>query len=185
VYLRRVSGWKREEETQKDFPGATDVLSKQDAGKVMVVLTNGVDQESNIELRDALKAAQQVDAVCFVLLLFNPPYGNDKVAMQQVAEQTGGRVIWVIDPGKFAKAFAQIFEELRSQNSLAYSPIDEKHDGKFRHISIKSKNGYKVQARKGYFAPPDRRAPGTSTNDDQRAVYGHRPIPGGASSSHR
>jgi VWFA-related protein len=134
------------------YLGGNEVL--QQAGrKVMVVVTTGVDQGSKLRLGEALKAAQQADAVCYVLMLINPLYGNDMVAMQQLTEQTGGRVIQVIDPGKLSKAFAQVSEELHSQYSLGYRPIDEKHDGKFRHISIKSRNGYKIQARKGYYAP--------------------------------
>ena len=137
------------------YLGANEVLSKQAGRKAMVILTDGLDQGSQLQLRDALKAAHQADVVCYVLLLFDPVYGNDMVGMKQLTEQTGGRVISVSDPGKLGKAFAQISEELRSQYSIGYSPIENKHDGKFRHISIKSKDGYKVQARKGYYAPMD------------------------------
>lgn len=137
------------------YLGADEVLRKQAGRKAMVILTDGVDQGSQLQLKEALKAAQQADAVCYVLLLFDPLYGNDVVGMQQLTEQTGGRVIPVLDPNKLAKAFAQLSEELRTQYSIAYSPTDAKHDGKFRHISIHSKNGYKIQARKGYYAPLD------------------------------
>lgn len=137
------------------YLGASDVLSKQAGRKAMVIVTDGVDQGSQLQLRDALKAAQQADAVCYVLLLFDPVYGNDTVGMKQLTEQTGGRVISVSDPSRLAKAFAEISRELRSQYSLGYSPTANKHDGKFRHISVKSRNGYKVQARKGYYAPLD------------------------------
>lgn len=137
------------------FLGANDMLSKQVGRKAMIVLTDGVDQGSQEKLRDALEAAQKADVICYVLLLFDPHYGSDMGDMNHLAEQTGGRAISVGNADKLDKAFAQISSELRSQYSLGYTPTNEKHDGTFRKIEIKSKDGYKVQARKGYYAPID------------------------------
>jgi VWFA-related protein len=135
------------------YLGANDMLSKQVGRKAMIVLTDGVDQGSQEKLKDALEAAQKADVICYVLLLFDPHYGSDMSDMSHLAEQTGGRAISVGNADKLDKAFAQISSELRSQYSLAYTPTNEKHDGTFRKIEIKSKDGYKVQARKGYYAP--------------------------------
>lgn len=137
------------------YLGASDVLSKQVGRKAMIVLTDGVDQGSQEKLKDALEAAQKADVICYVLLLFDPHYGSDMSDMSHLAEQTGGRAISVGSADKLDKAFAQISSELRSQYSLAYTPTNEKHDGTFRKIEIKSKDGYKVQARKGYYAPSE------------------------------
>lgn len=137
------------------FLGANDMLSKQVGRKAMIVLTDGVDQGSQEKLRDALEAAQKADVICYVLLLYDPHYGSDMGDMNHLAEQTGGRAISVGNADKLDKAFAQISSELRSQYSLGYTPTNEKHDGTFRKIEIKSKDGYKVQARKGYYAPID------------------------------
>jgi VWFA-related protein len=137
------------------YLGASDMLSKQVGRKAMIVLTDGVDQGSQEKLKDALEAAQKADVICYVLLLFDPRYGSDMSDMNHLAEQTGGRAISVGNADKLDKAFAQISSELRSQYSLGYTPTNEKHDGTFRKIEIKSKDGYKVQARKGYYAPND------------------------------
>ena len=59
------------------------------------------------------------------------------------------------DPNKLDKAFAEISAELRSQYSIGFSSDNPKNDGKFRHLEVKSKDGYKVQARKGYYPPND------------------------------
>jgi VWFA-related protein len=137
------------------YLGANDMLSKQVGRKAMIVLTDGMDQGSQEKLKDALEAAQKADVICYVLLLFDPRYGSDMSDMSHLTEQTGGRAISVGSADKLDKAFAQISSELRSQYSLAYTPTNEKHDGTFRKIEIKSKDGYKVQARKGYYAPND------------------------------
>lgn len=135
------------------YLAASDVLGKQVGRKAMVILTDGVDQGSQLKLRDAIEAAQKADTICYVLLLSDPQYGSDMGVMRELAEQTGGRAIGVDRPDKIGPAFAQISNELRSQYNIGYTPTDEKRDGAFRKIEVKSKNGYKVQARKGYYAP--------------------------------
>jgi VWFA-related protein len=134
------------------YLGSSDILSKQVGRKAMIILTDGVDQGSRLKLRDALEAAQKADVICYVLLLFDPRYGSDMSDMNHLAEETGGRAISVGHSDKLGQAFKQISDELRTQYSLGYTSTNEKHDGGFRKIDLKSKDGYKVQARKGYYA---------------------------------
>ena len=137
------------------YLAADDVLSKQVGRKAMIVLTDGVDQGSRMRLKDAIESAQKADAICYVLLISDPHWGSDSHEMGELVEQTGGRLITVNNPDKLSKAFKEISEELRSQYSIGYMPTNEKHDGTFRKIQVKSKKGYKIQARKGYYAPQD------------------------------
>ncbi|HWZ42472.1 MAG TPA: VWA domain-containing protein [Candidatus Saccharimonadales bacterium] len=134
------------------YLSAHEILQQQVGRKAMVILTDGEDVGSRLKLRDAIEAAQKADAICYVLLLSDPQYGSNARDMGQLAEQTGGRLISIQRPDKIGDAFRQISAELRSQYSLGYSSDDSKHDGSFRKIEIKSKDGLKVQARKGYYA---------------------------------
>src|SRR5215471_16582089 len=135
------------------YLGSNDILSKQVGRKAMIILTDGVDQGSRLKLRDALEAAQKADVICYVLLLFDPRFGSDMSDMNHLAEETGGRAISIgSHTDNLGKAFKQISDELRTQYSLGYTSSNEKHDGGFRKIELKSKEGYKVQARKGYYA---------------------------------
>src|SRR5204862_3107164 len=73
--------------------------------------------------------------------------------MRKLTEQTGGRVINVGNKfDKLREAFAHIAAELRSQYNIGYTPTNEKKDGTYRKIEIKTKQGYKIQARSGYYA---------------------------------
>jgi VWFA-related protein len=137
------------------YLAGNEVLNRQVGRKAMVILTDGVDQGSRLRLKDAIEAAQKADSICYVLLISDPRYGSDAHDMGQLAEQTGGRLITVNNPDKLSKAFREISDELRSQYSVGYTPINEKHDGTFRKIELKSTSGYKVQARRGYYAPVD------------------------------
>jgi VWFA-related protein len=56
---------------------------------------------------------------------------------------------------KMKEAFDQISRELRSQYNIGYTPTNTARDGTFRKIEIRSKNGYKIQARSGYYARRD------------------------------
>lgn len=135
------------------YLASSEVLGKQVGRKAMVLLTDGEDEGSRLKLRDAIESAQRADAICYVLLLHDPQYPTGSSEMRQLTEATGGRVIDVNNPNKIGDAFRQISSELRSQYTLGYSPENEKRDGAFRKIEIKSKSNYKVQARKGYYAP--------------------------------
>lgn len=136
------------------YLASDEILGKQVGRKAMILLTDGNDEGSRLKLKDAVEAAQKADVICYVLLLHDPQFGPPGSGeMRQIAEQTGGRVIDVNNPKKIGDAFNQISNELRSQYSLGYTPDDARRDGTFRKIELKAKNGYKVQARKGYYAP--------------------------------
>lgn len=137
------------------YLAADEVLSKQVGRKAMIILTDGDDVGSKLRLKDSIEAAQRADAVAYVLLITDPMYPSNYGDMSKLVEQTGGRLISVSRPDKLDKAFAEIAAELRSQYLLGFSSTNPVNDGKFRRLEVKSKDGYKVQARKGYYPPND------------------------------
>jgi VWFA-related protein len=137
------------------YLAADEVLSRQVGRKAMVILTDGDDVGSKLRLKDSIEAAQKADVVTYVLLITDPMYPSNYGDMSKLAEQTGGRIITVRGPDKLDKAFAEIAAELRSQYTLGFSSTNPSNDGKFRRLEVKSKDGYKIQARKGYYPPND------------------------------
>ena len=135
-----------------------DELSHEVGRKAMIILTDGEDQGSQLKVKDAIEAAQKADAIVYVLLIADRGfYGlggySGDAAMKKLAAETGGRVIEVGNKTeKLKQAFNQIAQELRSQYNVGYTPTNTKLDGTFRRIEIRSKKGYKVQARSGYYA---------------------------------
>ena len=135
-----------------------DMLSKEVGRKAMIILTDGQDEGSRLKLQDAIEAAQKADAIVYVLLCadrgFYGGFGySGEGDMRKLTEQTGGRVINVGNKfDKLREAFDQIAAELRSQYNIGYTPTNEKKDGTYRKVEIKSKQGYKIQARAGYYA---------------------------------
>jgi VWFA-related protein len=135
-----------------------DMLSKEVGRKAMIILTDGQDEGSRLKLQDAIEAAQKADAIVYVLLCadrgFYGGFGySGEGDMRKLTEQTGGRVINVGNKfDKLREAFDQIAAELRSQYNIGYTPTNEKKDGTYRKVEIKSKQGYKIQSRAGYYA---------------------------------
>lgn len=145
------------------FLAANEKLRVEAGRKIIVMLTDGGDQGSQETLKTATEAAQKANAIVYVILIADHAfYGGgfginlaDSGArdMEQLARDTGGRVINVGNNGKrLEDAFNQIQEELRTQYLLSYTPTNLKADGTFRKIELGCGKSLKVQTRKGYYA---------------------------------
>ena len=139
-----------------------DELGHEVGRKAMILLTDGEDQGSRLQIKDAIEAAQKADVISYVLLIadrgfYGGFYSGDS-AMKKLCQETGGRVIEVGNKvEKLKQAFDQISNELRSQYNIGYTSTNPKRDGSFRKVEIHPKNrDYKVQARSGYYALPRR-----------------------------
>jgi len=140
------------------YLAAHDELAHEVGRKAMILLTDGEDQGSQLRIRDAIEAAQKSDSIVYVLLIADRGfyggfgYSGDS-EMKKLAGETGGRVIEVGNKyDKLKDAFEQIARELRSQYNVGYTPINNTQDGTFRKIELRSKQGYKIQTRSGYYA---------------------------------
>ncbi len=140
------------------YLSAHDMLAKEVGRKAMILLTDGEDEGSRLKIKDAIEAAQKADAIVYVLLCADRGfYGgmgySGEYDMHKLTEQTGGRVINVGNKfDKLRDAFDQIAAELRSQYNIGFTSTNTKLDGTYRKIEIKNKQGYKIQARAGYYA---------------------------------
>ena len=144
------------------YLAAHDKLRAESGRKIIVMLTDGGDQGSQETLKTATEAAQKANAIIYVILIADRNfYGGGGINlgnigardMEQLAHDTGGRVINVGNNGKkLEQAFDQIQDELRTQYLASYTPVNRTADGKFRKINIDCGKGMNVQARKGYYA---------------------------------
>lgn len=145
------------------YLAAHDKLRKETGRKVIVILTDGGDQGSQETIKSAIEAAQKANVIAYVILIADRGFYASQGAiytgsseMDQLAKETGGRVINVGNNGKkLEEAFDQIQDELRTQYLASYTPKNREPDGKFRRIDIDCGKGTKVQARKGYYAIPE------------------------------
>lgn len=144
------------------YLAAHEKLSQEVGRKAMILLTDGADQGSQMNLKNAIEAAQKADSIVYVLLIADRGfYGGGYYGegdMKKICEETGGRMISVGNKmEKLKDAFDQIATELRSQYSIGYTPTNTARDGSYRKVEIKADGkDLKIQARKGYYAASSR-----------------------------
>ena len=147
-------------------------LSHEVGRKAVVVVALSGDSRSESTLEDSLEVLLQNDVIAYVLQIYDGPrersrfdhcaviheYQKDdhgEYLLKKLAEATGGRMLEVRGLDHLESALDEISNELHHQYSLGYYPANRNWDGKFRKIQIEAQEqGYKVFARKGYYAIP-------------------------------
>jgi VWFA-related protein len=138
-----------------------DMLRSEVGRKVIILLTDGEDDGSQLTLDQGLQSAQRADVIIYSILISDRgfylrrgmSYGGEGV-LSKLSNETGGHVFRADNQRNTTDAFNEIANELRTQYLLGYTPTNNKADGTFRHIKVRVKDGhYDVQARRGYYAP--------------------------------
>jgi VWFA-related protein len=80
-------------------------------------------------------------------------YKLSRRELRTLGERTGGRVYPVKALADLAGVYKQVGDELRSQYSIGYYPINKAHDGAWHSIKVQTRApGATVRARSGYWA---------------------------------
>ena len=121
--------------------------------KMMLIVSDGLDNGSRMHMEEALQAAQETNTIVYAICYDQKFFGCD--FLKALAEPTGGRMF---DAGKKSKSLGEIYQtiedELRSQYAIGYLPVNQLRDGKFRKLAVKVlPPGLRVSARRGYYAP--------------------------------
>jgi VWFA-related protein len=143
------------------YLASMDVLQREAGRKAIILISDGQDQGSQVSRDRAIEAAQRTDVIIYGILFVDRAfygYGNSRydgdAVMRRMAEETGGRTFRATSEQELAMAFDQISEELRSQYSIGYEPVNQAKDGSYRRIDVRVRGrGLRIQARKGYYAP--------------------------------
>ena len=128
-------------------------LSKRQGRKVMVVITDGGDTMSQVKYQEALRAAQESEALMYTLIVqpINADAGRDvggEHALIQMSHDTGGKYFFA-SVADLDKVFQQVSEELRTQYLLAYYPVKRFASGDFRRLDVDVKQDNSAGAAAG------------------------------------
>ena len=144
------------------YLAANDKLKGEVGRKVIVVITDGVDEGSRLTINQAVEAAQKSDAVIYSIEYYDPSAyggmfgfggGGGDSYLRKMSDETGGHVYRVDRRHPLDEVFKELQDEMRSQYSIAYTPTNGVKDGSYRKLDIKvASKDMKVQARKGYYA---------------------------------
>ena len=138
---------------------AKALVNRPEARKAIVVLSDGVDTYSKASPGKALESALAIGASIFAVDMSatdaSGPRMNQSAAMlKSFAEKTGGRFIATPGGPALRDAFAGIAQELGQQYTIAYRPVNDARDGKWRALEVKLKReDLTIRTRKGYRAP--------------------------------
>lgn len=116
-------------------------LAKRQGRKVMVVITDGGDTISQVDYQQALRAAQESEALVYSLIVtpIEADAGRDlggEHALIQLSRDTGGKYYYADGLAGLDRAFQQISQELRTQYLLGYYPTHRLTDGDFRRLRV-------------------------------------------------
>jgi len=108
---------------------------------VLVLVTDGGDTASSTSYKEALRAAQQSEALVYSLIdvPVEASAGRNtggEHALIQISSDTGGKYYYAGNMSQLEKAFEQISDELRTQYLLAYYPVQRRAASDFREIDV-------------------------------------------------
>jgi Mg-chelatase subunit ChlD len=134
-------------------------LADRNNRKVMVLITDGGDTMSKIDFNEAVRAAQESEAIVYSIIIvpIEADAGRNvggENALIQLSDDTGGKHYYASGIGQLDAAFHQVSEELRTQYLIGYYPKKKLSDSDFRRIEVSLTNpalDYKVRHRTGYY----------------------------------
>lgn len=126
--------------------------------KAIVVLSDGMDTFSKASSEKAVESALAIGATIYAVDMSSAEIAGSSrqqsaAQLRSFAEKTGGRFIATPGGPAMRDAFAQIAEELGHQYTIAYRPVVNRRDGKWRALDVKvPREDLTVRTRKGYRA---------------------------------
>ncbi len=130
--------------------------------KVIVVVTDGNDNASEMTLEKLVQKSQQREVLIYTIGLLDEEGERHeakraKRALDSLATATGGVAYYpkaVEDVGSFT---LQVAHDIRNQYTLGYTPSNPALDGSYRQIkvTVEARNRPTVRTRTGYYATPE------------------------------
>jgi Ca-activated chloride channel homolog len=152
---------------------AADYLRPSTGRKIIVIVSDGSDTTSQKGLLAALDQAQQADAMIYALYTGNFGISQNlrdlagERALETLTAETGGELLRPrATPGtestaiddlslrELDRSFTSLAEQLRTQYILGFFSSNERRDGSFRRLVVKTnRTGITPRTRRGYYAP--------------------------------
>jgi Ca-activated chloride channel homolog len=130
--------------------------------KVLLVVTDGEDNESQESLEQAIRRLQEENGptVYTIGLLGEEKQRRARKALQFMAEKTGGIAFFPRTLDQVDEISRQVAHDIRNQYTIGYKPTNPKSSGGYRAIKVDAKaKGYgklTVRTKSGYYAGQER-----------------------------
>jgi VWFA-related protein len=128
--------------------------------KVLVVITDGNDNSSDITLEQVLRQAQNSEVLIYAIGLLNEEEAREaraaKKALKTLVDASGGLDYYPKSTSDVEEITPRVAHEIRNQYTLGYTSSNQLLDGAFRQIKV-TISGFgrlTVRTRNGYYATP-------------------------------
>jgi VWFA-related protein len=119
--------------------------------KVLMVVTDGNDNASNMSLEELVRKAEQSGVLIYSIGILSDEEPREarraKHALHELAVASGGQDYYPKNLAEVDKIAPEVAREIRNQYTMAYSPTNPTLDGTFRKITpgrptVRTRNGY-------------------------------------------
>ncbi len=131
--------------------------------KALLIVSDGGDNRSRYTEGEVRSQVRESDVEIYSMGIFDPYAATPEertgpLLLNQLCEETGGRMFRVDDISEMSDIAEKISTELRNQYVIGYTPHDLHRDGKWRKVKVKLNPPQglpplTVHARTGYYAP--------------------------------
>ena len=131
--------------------------------KALLVVSDGGDNRSRYTEGEVRAQVREADVEIYSIGIFDPYAATPEertgpALLNEISEETGGRLYRVDDLSEMGDIAEKISTELRNQYVIGYTPKDINRDGKWRKVKVKLSPPpglpqLTVHARTGYYAP--------------------------------
>ena len=121
--------------------------------KALLVFSDGEDNNSRYSGQEMLSRLREADVSIYAIGL-----QQRSRYLEKLADETGGKLIWVHDLGELPDAIDRLSRQMRTEYLLGYIPKTSLNDGRYHKIRVQvqpSAGSVQVYTswRRGYFAP--------------------------------
>lgn len=136
-------------------------LADQAGRKVLMLVSDGEDNASQMSRDDAPELIQRSHVVVYAISIRGPSRPGllgrpgDRGNLEAFARASGGEVYGPLDPADVAAAFLKVARDLERQYILAFASAPAREEEEYREIRIRIRDvDIDVRARRGYYAQP-------------------------------
>ena len=129
--------------------------------KVLLVITDGNDNASNVSLESLVRHSNQADTIVYAIGLFTEEEKHEaskaRRALKELTTATGGLAFYPKDVSEVQALAVEVARDIRRQYTIYYTPAIQALDGSYRQIKVTVDAPGKpvVRTRSGYYATPD------------------------------
>ena len=161
--LQTVRSGKRTALLDAIYYGMDKMKTAKNERKALLVVSDGGDNRSRYTEGEVKAQVRESDVEIYSIGIFDPyaPTTEERMGpllLNDLSEETGGRMFRVDDLADMGDIAIKISTELRNQYVIGYHPKNLQRDGKWRKVKVKlvppqGLPPLTVHARTGYYAP--------------------------------